>query len=181
MAKLLDLTEKKMSFIKKANNGNIKPHNHVESVKETKIIKVEDFKPAKRGRPRKGEEKNPADRVQITLSVAPEQAEFFNELVEKTGERLGDLVWKSLLFAKFKPLPDEFLFEYSTLVYNKKNGIRVQFQRVLDSHSSLKSLYETYKEMGYKIKLKGVVLLYLLNYMKNYLGEDISKYQAFAD
>ncbi|MFQ0972227.1 hypothetical protein [Gilliamella sp. BG6] len=116
---------------------------------------------------------------QFFLSVGSAQNKFINKLAEMTKLRKGDLVWQSILYAKNQNITTSFINEYINFIYDKKHGIRIYIQKVMTSHENLKEASELYKKEGYNIKIKGVLLAYLLNYAQNHLKIDISEYRNF--
>ncbi|MBI0007001.1 hypothetical protein H3S74_12250 [Gilliamella sp. W8126] len=114
------------------------------------------------------------------LSLGQTQKEFISKLLEMTNLRIGQLIWQSILYTNTNEVSTSFLNEYINFIYDKKHGIEMSIQKVMTSHDNLKSLSKSYKSLGYNIGIKGVVLLYLLNYAKNYLKMDITKYKNFS-
>lgn len=121
-----------------------------------------------------------ARRKQFLLSLSEEQKKFLDELVEATEMRSGQLIFQAILFAKNEPVSLDFLNDYINFVYSKKQGVATMVQNTMSVHDSLKTLSKHYKEVGYTIGIKGVVILYLLNYAKNYLNQDISRFLNFG-
>jgi hypothetical protein len=117
---------------------------------------------------------------QICLSLTKEQKEFIYELVGITKLRPGHLIWQSVLFVNNNPINLDFLNEYISFIYDKKQGTGTNIQKVMTTHKTLKEVSLMYKNIGYSIGIKGVALIYLLNYAKNYLKIDISKYKNFS-
>ncbi len=145
------------AFIRKADNGSIKP--------QQQVVK----------KPRVGN--------QFTLSLSGEQETLLNSLTDLTGERRGQIIWQALVFAKKEPISLDFLNEYINFVYykGKTERTKIHIQRVVSAHEDLKELSSYYKGVGYNIGIKGVVLLYLLNYAKNHLKMDISSFENFSE
>ncbi|MDG2957038.1 hypothetical protein P7L95_09820 [Bisgaard Taxon 10/6] len=148
----------KKAFIKGADNGSIKS-------KKAVSVKV----PSEKNKTR-----------QFVLSLVAEQKAFLDELVEYTKVGRGQLIYQSLLFAKDKPISLDFMQNYINFIYDKRAGQNIQVTKVMDVHDSLKELNNHYKELGISIGIKGVVMLYLLNYAKNYLEIDISRFANFS-
>ncbi|MCO6559786.1 MAG: hypothetical protein J6574_01620 [Gilliamella sp.] len=116
---------------------------------------------------------------QFRLSIGQNQKDFIDKLTKATNLRKGELIWQSVLFANNQKVAISLLNEYFNFIYDKKHGIVTYFQKVMTSHVDLKNASEHYKKEGYNIGIKGVVLLYLLNYASNYLRIDISEYKNF--
>lgn len=117
----------------------------------------------------------------FVLSLVKEQKDFLDEMVEKTSTRRGLLIFQAVQFAKNKPISVTFMNNYINFIYDKRAGVNVQVQKVVDVHDSLKKLSEYYKLLGFRIGIKGVAMLYLLNYAKNYLNLDINRYENFTN
>lgn len=146
------------AFLKGANNGNIKQKSI-----ETKAIAT----------------KNKISK-QFILSVGQTQKDFIDELVRDTGMKSGAIIHRAVLFAKDEPITLDFMNEYINFVYDKVHGVNFTVQNTMNVNESLKTLSKHYKEVGYNIGIKGVVLLYLLYYAKNFLNLDISQYSNFS-
>ncbi len=150
LGKKLDRT----AFLKGANNGSIQPK--VEEVKK---------EPAKKTTNR-----------HFILSFEEPQKQFIDELVEATGITTGKLILQAILFNKNEPISLDFLNEHINFIYSKGKGKSITVQNPMLVHESLKNLSKHYKDAGYNIGNKGVVLLYLLNYAKHFLNQDISRF-----
>lgn len=146
------------AFLKGANNGN-------GAIKQLTSVDTKDIK---------------TRRKQFLLSLSEEQKQFLDELVEATEMRSGQLIFQAILFAKNEPVSLDFLNDYINFVYSKKQGVATMVQNTMSVHDSLKTLSKHYKEAGYTIGIKGVVILYLLNYAKNHLNQDISRFLNFG-
>lgn len=121
-----------------------------------------------------------ARRKQFLLSLSEEQRKFLDELVKVSELKYGKLIFQSILFAKNEPIRLDFLNDYINFVCGKNQGRTTMVQNTMYVHDSLKTLSKHYENMGYKIGIKGVVILYLLNYAKNYLNQDISRFLNFG-
>ena len=119
-------------------------------------------------------------RKQFLLSLSEEQKKFLDELVESTELRSGHLIFQAILFAKNEPVSLDFFNDYINFVCSKNQGVATMIQNTMSVHDSLKTLSKHYKEAGYTIGIKGVVILYLLNYAKNHLNQDISRFLNFG-
>lgn len=113
------------------------------------------------------------------LSLGKAQKDFINILTQRTDLRIGPLVWQSVLYKNTHDINISFLNKYLNFIYDKKHGISVSVQKIMTSHNDLKNASQNYKKIGYNIGIKGVVLLYLLNYACHYLKMDISQYENF--
>lgn len=113
------------------------------------------------------------------LSVGQNQKDFIDNLLKKTGLRIGQLVWQSILYANSHNIDIPFLNEHINFICDKKHGLEIGIQKVMTSHDNLKEAAKNYKSLNYKIGIKGVVLLYLLYYAKYHLKMDIKKYKNF--
>jgi hypothetical protein len=151
--KMMEIGEKsnKKLLLESANNGTLKQENNKEESQKKRKIN------------------------QFCLSLTVEQKEFIYKLVGITKLRPGHLIWQSILFVNNNPISLDFLNEYISFIYDKKHGTGTNIQKVMTTHQTLKEASTMYKNIGYNIGIKGVVLIYLLNYAKNHLKIDISK------
>lgn len=143
----------KKDFIRKANNGGIK---NVEVVDKPKRVGN-----------------------QFVLSLSEDQKAFIDELSSKTDLSNSQVVWNAVLFANGNKIEVDFLNQHINFIYNKKHGVPTRLQKTMTLHEDLKALSAYYKGIGYNIGIKGVVMLYLLNFAKNHLKMDISAFKNF--
>ena len=146
------------AFLKGANNGNIKRKSTENKAIETKT-KIS---------------------KQFVLSVGQMQKDFIDELVKVSGLKSGAIIHRAVLFVKDEPISIDFMNEYINFVYDKVHGVNFTVQNTMNVNESLKTLSKHYKDIGYNIGIKGVILLYLLYYAKNCLNLDIAQYSNFT-
>ena len=112
------------------------------------------------------------------LSLGDKQMDFIYRLLGRTKLRIGQLVLQSIQYVDNNETDlTSFLNEYIYFINDKTHGIGMGIQKMGASHENLKKASAVYKSVGYNIGIKGVVLLYLLYYAKNYLNMDITKYK----
>lgn len=115
---------------------------------------------------------------QTKLLLSEQQKELINKIAEKENVVTGELVWKALLYAKREMITIDYLINYISFVTDKQHDNVVYLQNRFTLHNDLKALSQSYKEIGYNIRIKGVVLLYVLYYADKALNVDISQYRV---
>lgn len=112
-----------------------------------------------------------------SMSFSEKQVAFLNDISEKSGLRIDYLFYKAITYANKALLDDDFFFAHEAFVLERKAGTRLNIKRVSTLFEDLKELVELYSQRGLPINLKGVALLYTLNFAQKELGIDISAYQ----
>lgn len=116
---------------------------------------------------------------QTKLLLSEQQKELINKITVKADVvTYGELVWRALLYAKREMITIDYLINYISFITDKQHDNVVYLQNRFTLHSDLKALSQSYKEIGYNIKMKGVVLLYVLYYADKALNVDISQYRV---
>lgn len=115
---------------------------------------------------------------QTKLLLSEQQKELINKIAEKENVVTGELVWRALLYAKRGMITIDYLINYISFVTDKQHDNVVYLQNRFTLHNDLKALSQSYKESGYNIRIKGVVLLYVLYYADKALNVDISQYRV---
>jgi len=115
---------------------------------------------------------------QITLSLSSDQRDFLDKIADKSNLNFGELTWRALLYTD-KELIVDFLNEYIQFITSKEHGVRTYLQNRYTLQDDLKALSKSYKEIGYNIGIKGVVVLYILYYAENKFDIDISNYKRY--
>lgn len=117
--------------------------------------------------------------MQTKLLLSEQQKELINKITVKADVvTYGELVWRALLYAKREMITIDYLINYISFITDKQHDNVVYLQNRFTLHSDLKALSQSYKEIGYNIKMKGVVLLYVLYYADKALNVDISQYRV---
>ncbi|KGQ42098.1 hypothetical protein JP28_11960 [Gallibacterium anatis] len=115
---------------------------------------------------------------QIRLALSETQKNFINKVAEKEGIVTGELVWRALLYVNREVITTNYLMNYITFITDKEHNAITYLQNRFTLHNDLKILSQSYKEIGYNIKMKGVVLLYVLYYADKVLNMNISQYRV---
>lgn len=116
---------------------------------------------------------------QITLSLSSDQRAFLDEIADKSNINFGELTWRALLYADKELISIDFLTDYIQFIASKEHGVRTYLQNRYTLQDDLKALSQSYKEIGYNIGIKGVVVLYVLYYASNKFDVDISNYKRY--
>jgi hypothetical protein len=114
---------------------------------------------------------------QIKLALSERQKNFINEMALKEGLVTGELVWRALLYANRDVIATSYFMNYITFITDKGHDEIIHLQNRFTLYSDLKSLNQSYKNIGYNLKMKGIVLLYVLYYADKALNIDISQYR----
>ncbi|WP_439295209.1 hypothetical protein [Lonepinella sp. BR2882] len=146
------------AFILGANKGSIEP----KPKSETKKMRVGGY-------------------IQIVVYPNLNEKRFFDDIVALTGKQLGYLLYLSYEYANKEPLPLEYIDKHFSFVYNKNVGkyerIRFTIQEYVNTKEITRNLVDYYRSLSLPLGNKGVILLYLVNYVENCLNMDISKYE----
>lgn len=148
-------TVEKEQFIKSANNGN----PSVEDQEKTKAKRKYSY-------------------ANTTLNLTSNQVKLLNDVLSQSKlDSVAHLLYTSISFAEVDPFKVTDFSSYIPLLVEKSNNIKKVTYRKQGVYDILKDKSEHYKATWINMPIKGVVLMYLLNYAKKKLGMDIERYR----
>lgn len=144
------MTQDAESFVKAANNGN--------PVVET-------------AKPRK------SSNINTSLSFTPRQYQCLNDILATSGlYGITHLFHTAVAFAEDHPFEEKDFSNHIGLLTDKGKDTTKIMYRKQGSYEAFKSKSDYFKATWINMPIKGVALMYLLNYAKKKLNMDISKY-----
>lgn len=155
MKEVISFNNSQMAFIKQANNGN--QHNQVSQQPKKEVL-------------------------YYTVELTEEQRGFLDTISAMEGMSNSELVWYSVSFVNTlkEGITVDFIRDYSIFVTDKKDRTKTTLMKKMSCHEDLKGLKNHFKSRGFRISLKGVLLLCALKYAEKHLKFNISKYKNFS-